>query len=606
MTTFNRTGFGKYQKHDSVYSIFHGTDAFLLEDELNESQWNRVEQIASALRIQLSSGITSKFVLNANNYPNFFSIDGVDVNKPISVLIDGYQLNIGANSYIDQPLGLDSSDNRLIVKLNPLSAGIRTDLVFLETWFEVIDGSDDIHKFGGENTPILANEMIDDRTNIETSRRIQLKWRLRIADNKDSVDGINAFKYDNTDSGVTYVKKDDFYLADIGELTLPDGSLKSFGNIYALPLVTITRDATDVVTVDNISDISPKSSLSKEMVDSIVSPGTGLKMTDNVMSIADTGISAGEYKITTVNAQGQVVSGRNPNTINGFGITDAVRKAVVSDTEPTSNLTEGQIWYNPSTGESKAYLDGAFRDISGGGGTGGGNLYLSTFRNTVVLNAESNNVQHGFSTFDKSKDVMFVYINSTFIQERIDYNISANGSSIETISENWPANSTFDFIIMKSEPTTDIASTVRLKNLVPIVAADTSNIEIGIPDFNKNTDILEVYQDNLQLYEDLQYTISDDGRSINLINYVVDANSNFMFYVWKKILIAADKTDGSLLLPDSVDNEKLASDIKIGSLAQLNTSSKTNVVDSINEVAGSISEIDQKIKDLEILSWMGV
>lgn len=258
MIGFDRKGFGKYQKHDSIYSVFHATDAFLLEDELNESQWERIEQIASFIRSQLKSGFVDKFTINAANYTNFFAIEGTNGNNPISVLIDGYQLKVGANQIVGQPSGLVSADNRLIIELSSVGSTTRTDLVLLETWFEVIDKDEIIYKFGGVDTPALNNEILDDRMDIETSRRIQFRWRLRTVDGTSSMTGIKALKYNGVDSGVVYSALGNIYVANVGEYHLPNGSLKATGDIYAMPLFTVTRNATNVVTLANITDISAK------------------------------------------------------------------------------------------------------------------------------------------------------------------------------------------------------------------------------------------------------------------------------------------------------------------------------------------------------------
>jgi cytoskeletal protein CcmA (bactofilin family) len=53
--------------------------------------------------------------------------------------------------------------------------------------------------------------------------------------------------------------------------------------------------------------------------------GTGIYKNGNEIGIADTGITAGTYKSVTVNAQGQVTAGSNPTTVQGYGITNAIR-----------------------------------------------------------------------------------------------------------------------------------------------------------------------------------------------------------------------------------------------------------------------------------------
>lgn len=53
----------------------------------------------------------------------------------------------------------------------------------------------------------------------------------------------------------------------------------------------------------------------------------GAKFTDTVYTHPNSGITAGAYKSVTVDAQGHVTSGSNPNTLVGYGITDAAAKS---------------------------------------------------------------------------------------------------------------------------------------------------------------------------------------------------------------------------------------------------------------------------------------
>ena len=50
----------------------------------------------------------------------------------------------------------------------------------------------------------------------------------------------------------------------------------------------------------------------------------------NVYTHPDSGVSAGTYKSVTVDAEGHVVGGSNPTTLEGYGITDAEKKNTVS------------------------------------------------------------------------------------------------------------------------------------------------------------------------------------------------------------------------------------------------------------------------------------
>jgi phage-related tail fiber protein len=311
---FDRNNSGRYQADSSIYSLFYGSDSFLTEDELNESQWNQIEINAAVLREQFSSGFIKNYTINAG-HNNFFGITNSDAN-PLPMLINGYFLRIGNNSQsVTPPGGLTRADNTLIFKLNTVGAANRTDLVLLEVWFEVMNKTETIKKFGGVDTPSITNLIIDPRYDAETSRRIQLRWRVRSIDNKNSMTGVTAYKYDGTDSAIAYSSFGNIYLANTGQQNFA-GALKSPGIVYGIPLFTVSRNATDMVAIENITDISVKAGLGSTSI----TAGTGLTLSGNTLSITNTGVSAGTYKSVTVNTQGQVTAGVSTLTASDVGL----------------------------------------------------------------------------------------------------------------------------------------------------------------------------------------------------------------------------------------------------------------------------------------------
>lgn len=59
----------------------------------------------------------------------------------------------------------------------------------------------------------------------------------------------------------------------------------------------------------------------------VVQAGTGLQKLGTVLSLANSGVTAGDYFKVTVDAMGRVTGGTNPTTLAAFGITDATRRA---------------------------------------------------------------------------------------------------------------------------------------------------------------------------------------------------------------------------------------------------------------------------------------
>ncbi|AEO93681.1 gp423 [Bacillus phage G] len=173
--SFNRNNKGALHEDSNILSIFYGKDAYLLEDELNEAQWNVIEAQAENIRVQYTSGILSEFdvvqVDNSNAY-----IDSIN-GKPLTLLVDGYIVKVGGNKY-DNEL---SSDSRVLFNPKPTSSGNQNHLHYLEFWFEAVSYASTLRKFGGEDTKEITNKMWDDRVKVETSRRIQMKWKVSYA-----------------------------------------------------------------------------------------------------------------------------------------------------------------------------------------------------------------------------------------------------------------------------------------------------------------------------------------------------------------------------------------------------------------------------------------
>jgi hypothetical protein len=136
---------------------------------------------------------------------------------------------------------------------------------------------------------------------------------------------------------------------------------------------------------------------------------------------------------------------------------------------------------------------------------------LTTHKNSVTIDSETNRIDSGITDFIPDKDIMLVFINSTFQMEGSDYTISEDSLGILKISGTWQVPTIADFVVIK----------------------------------------------NLQ--QAPQTTM--DGQLI---------------------------TDGSIstvkISQNTITNSRLGVDVKVGSLALLTTSVKTDVVSAINEI----------------------
>jgi hypothetical protein len=251
---------------------------------------------------------------------------------------------------------------------------------------------------------------------------------------------------------------------------------------------------------------------------------------------------------------------------------------VSNEVQPTTGLKEGLIWFKPSTKEVKLYLNGAFQSA-------GGSAFLN-WENTVTLVAANNTVNIGIQSYLHGRDILMVYKNSTKLIEGTDFTVSADSLSISTVSGTWESGAVFDFLVLYSTPLTDGLNNQRLTNLVVVAADNTTNIAIGIPEFNSLTDVLDVQQEgNTPLWPGENYNLNANGISIDLVGYAARAGEKFFFSVLKKIRSSAmSYTDGTLIQNGTVSDSKLGLDNKVGSLATLTTTAKSNAVSAINEV----------------------
>ena len=78
-------------------------------------------------------------------------------------------------------------ENNIITLADPPSIDYRIDFVFLEIWKKLLSTTDVVYKWGdvlyGGTNP--TNDLIDPAINIETSRRVQLQYRIRVVSDID-------------------------------------------------------------------------------------------------------------------------------------------------------------------------------------------------------------------------------------------------------------------------------------------------------------------------------------------------------------------------------------------------------------------------------------
>lgn len=148
--------------------------------------------------------------------------------------------------------------------------------------------------------------------------------------------------------------------------------------------------------------------------------------------------------------------------------------------------------------------------------------------NTVKLTQDQNNVSIGITNFNTNDDVIFVYLNSTWLQKDEDYILNDGLLRIESKDgSNWKNGDTFNFVILKNVD----------KDAVP--TADGSLIQDGSITIAKLATSIQNYITKVGTAT-LSTTANDLSGAINEINdkVVQLSNPNLLingdFQVWQR------------------------------------------------------------------------
>lgn len=121
---------------------------------------------------------------------NYFRLIAQDKNvekKNLIAYVNGWGLLIQGSNSLDE--------NNTLILSTPPSTGYRIDFVFLEVWRKLLSVSDVVYRYGnvlyGGTNP--SNDLIDPAINIETSRRVQIQYRIRIVSDIDIESYPNGF-----------------------------------------------------------------------------------------------------------------------------------------------------------------------------------------------------------------------------------------------------------------------------------------------------------------------------------------------------------------------------------------------------------------------------
>jgi hypothetical protein len=191
----------KFNPDKGFTQVKFGANAKVLEVELNEMQRINQHALAELTRTQVHSGVVDyngtiysdlnadssgarKGSLSATDKTDLPTYANVIRLYALEALMNGYKLKVNGHNDLNNG-NIDQYNSNDIKLPEPPTFGSREDLVFLEAWFEEVDYTETIDKYGGESSGTLTNDLQDSRLGVETSRRIQMKWRIRTVEDVD-------------------------------------------------------------------------------------------------------------------------------------------------------------------------------------------------------------------------------------------------------------------------------------------------------------------------------------------------------------------------------------------------------------------------------------
>lgn len=188
-----------YKDNLNFTRVKFGFDKPVLESELNEMQIIQEKNITSLSKSVIPSGFVEKIIKGFDGKELIVNTQDSSYVKYNSIAIAPFKAYI--NGYELQCYGNETHNNRngyIGVDLGEASeTGQRDDLVYLECWFETINEQSILNKYGYLKGTHEKNPIVDPRVNFETSRRIVLKWDVKVAKGVDFDKFQDGFGYDS-------------------------------------------------------------------------------------------------------------------------------------------------------------------------------------------------------------------------------------------------------------------------------------------------------------------------------------------------------------------------------------------------------------------------
>lgn len=422
---FERNPKGNFDIENNYVSIQSGSEAYLLEDELNELQWIQYEQRAQSIRSTINSGIifNEPSILDTNeaadNALYIKSYNNHDVN--INTLLFGIKnyIPVNLNGYIFKLCGTYNKNisgqinnyNNILIDLydgSKITSGTKNELVYLEVWFENVNSVENnmVNKYGG-----LTNDYTefqnDERLQLETTRRIQLKWAIKTKIDCDSLLDVsplsnNSVKYVKATGsiGKNYSDDSNLYICDV-KLSKPEKSIDNM--YYAIPLFLIKRTNSQI----QLSNVTPLYNVSQQY---------SSKFVNNT-------ITFGSNEIILKNNSGTEMELKNPNgdyvdlKLKNLTNNVIVTKDVVSNIYKINDVTTNKKVSLTNTDQTVELKDAETNSLS--------NLTVNVLKSNE--HETENLITSGISIVDKANNKTTKLLNNNGDLQVLDSSNTHNG-----------------------------------------------------------------------------------------------------------------------------------------------------------------------------------
>lgn len=348
-----------------------------LDSELNLISLIELESRAETVRSQLASGWlmtesnpkTDYFTNSNNSNLLFFGRNtGGEVRNIQWANVNGWMIPVTGTRTGAPPLAANNTDSWNRIELNPPSSstgGNQAEFAFLEVWIAHIDvdpaspgiasgkpARGFVYRFGNVEGgfSFLPDDLVDPNVNFETTKRIQVQYRIRVVQNvnlaqyPEGFDPTSVFGQGilTTPSAVAFTNMRDT-LGDPGLWRAGTGDPSTFGTIdgyvYAIPLCSVfRRNSSGFSDVGNLAGAFNRNSLAQFRTDATV-------FTQSISLPVSLSTSDTSFTLTSI-------TGTYLETINSFGeayfrVDDEIIKiasvTAVSPTSFTVAINRGQL-----------------------------------------------------------------------------------------------------------------------------------------------------------------------------------------------------------------------------------------------------------------------